>query len=153
MRNDLKLAAFCVQRRSVAAAIFIGTHLGFSDVRQLASDRQKARTAAVGFVNWILETFDIDTVALESFEGSRDLMRAGTYQEVEWTLRSRGVSVHTVPTPEFLKAFAHPTEVSRKDAREIVTGIWPILDPKRTHPATLDAVALGLYCQTDRLLQ
>jgi hypothetical protein len=153
MRNDLKLAAFCVQRRSIGAAIFVGTHLGFSDVRQLASDRDKAKAAAVGFVNWILETFDIDTSALEMFEGSQDFMKAGTYQEVEQVLRGRDISIQSIDTAAFLNSYAHPAKVSRKDVREIVSNIWPILDSDRSHPAKLDAVALGLYCQTHRLLQ
>jgi hypothetical protein len=152
MRNDLKLAAFCVQRRAIAAAIFIGTHLAFSDIKNLDSDHRKAETTAIGFANWILEGHDIDTAALEAFEGEGELMRAGIYQGVVQALRSQGVSLETIP-PEFLNTFAHPSKVTRKDARVIVANIWPILTAKSAHPAVLDAVAVGLYSQTDRLLQ
>jgi hypothetical protein len=153
MRNDLKLAAFCVQRRSIAAAIFVGTHLGFSDVKQLAADREKAKTSAIGFVNWIIESFDIDTAVMERFEGSHDLMKAANDQEVEQALRARDVSIQRVPKSEFVTVFTHPPKASRKDARDIVSNIWPILNSSRPHAAKLDAVALGLYVQTDRLLQ
>lgn len=153
MRNDLRLAAFCVQRRSIAAAIFVGTHLGFSDVKQLAAEREKAKESIVGFVNWIVQNHDIDAVALENFEGSHDLMRAENDQALEQVLRSKGVSIERISKTDFVTAFLHPAKASLKDARQIVESIWPILSSYRPHPAKLDAAALGLYVQTDRLLQ
>jgi len=152
MRNDLKLAAFCVQRRSVAAAIFIGTHLGFCDARQLPSNRQKAESGAMGFVHWIIESFDIDFAALEVLNGKDDLMRTGIYHATENSLRTRSVSIETIETEKLLSAFSVPAKAFRKDVREVITTIWPILASAKTHPAKLDAAALGLYCQTDRLL-
>src|SRR5205085_1221923 len=116
-------------------------------------DHQKAETTAMGFVNWILESFDIDATVLERFEGGPDLMRAGIYQAVDRTLRASGASIQTIHPPELLCAFAYPSKANRKDVRQVVTTIWPILDARNAHPATLDAVALGLYYQTDRLLQ
>jgi hypothetical protein len=153
MRNDLKLAAFSIQRRSVAVAIFVGTHLGFTDSKQLTSDHEKAKASAVGFVNWIIESFEIQSVVLEALHGSKDMMRSGTYQAVEATLRSQGVSIDTVTTENFLNAFVHAGRVRRNEVREIVARIWPIIGDPSRHPCKFDAAALGLYYQTDRLLQ
>ncbi len=153
MRNDLKLAAFCVQRRSIAASVLIGTHLGYVDAKQLPSDHGKAEIAAVGFVNWIIESLEIDTAVLEDFEGDVTHLKTQLFLATERTLRSCAISLQTVPTAELLTAFAYPTKATRKDVRQIITTIWPILDTKTVHPAKLDAVALGLYYQTERLLQ
>jgi len=54
MSGHLTLAAFRVERRSIAAAIFNGTQLDYAHVKQLSSNHEKAENAAAGFVNWIL---------------------------------------------------------------------------------------------------
>lgn len=151
MNGGKKLAAFCVQRRAVGIAVFLGMQLGFCDTKQLIANRGKAAGAALGFANWILENFDVESVAIEDLGDSNDVMRAATQNAVEEMLRSRGISIQKFPTGEFLASFTHPSKAHRKEARSVVATIWPILDSKKAHPAQLDAVALGLYCQTDRL--
>src|SRR5437879_3465273 len=60
------LISIRVERRTVAAAIFNGDHIEYADARQLSSAHDKALTSAVGFVNWILERFPVESAALES---------------------------------------------------------------------------------------
>lgn len=153
-RNHI-LVAFRVERRSVAAAVFHGTHLDYADIRQLASDRQKAEVSAIGFVNWITSTFHITSAVIESFENGQEMLRAQLHRAIEQSLSSTGASIYKIGKAELLDAFGHPPIKSRKELREVITTIWPILEAKRESGigTKLDAVALGLYFQTERLFQ
>jgi hypothetical protein len=153
MNGQPKLAAFRIERRSIAAAVFIGTQLDYAQVKQLSSDHQKAETTAAAFINWILDSFDLTSAAIETFENGETLLRAQLNRRLEENLRSNGASLFKVGKAELLSAFGQPPVKSRKEVRQIVTTIWPILEAKRESGigTKLDAVALGLWVQTDRL--
>lgn len=155
MTSDAKLVAFRVQRRSIAAAIFLGTHLGYADVKHLPSDHQKAEASAVGFVNWIISSFDITSAVIEHFENGQEILRAQLHRTIEQNLRSSGAAIYKVGKAELLNSFGNSPIKSRKELRKVITTIWPILEAKRESGigTKLDAVALGLYIQTERLFQ
>src|SRR5207249_2381159 len=50
------LLAVRVERRSIAAAIFCGDRLEYTQMRHLSSTKDKALAGAVGFINWLLES-------------------------------------------------------------------------------------------------
>src|SRR5436309_393694 len=64
--NRAKLISVRVERRTVAAAIFHGEHLEYTDSRQLSSVHDRALASAVGFINWMLERFPIESASLET---------------------------------------------------------------------------------------
>jgi len=153
MRGHAILAAFRVERRSVAVAVFIGTQLEFTDVKHLSADHQKAEASVSSFVNWILSSFVVTSAVIETFENGQELIRAQFNRTIEEHLRTNGTSLFKIGKSELLSAFGQPALKSRADVRHVVTTIWPVLDDKRPSGTKLDAVALGLYVQTERLFQ
>ncbi len=149
----VKMAAFRVERRSVAAAIFHGTHLEHTDMKQLPSEGEKAEAGTVGFVNGILSDFDVSGVVVERLEKVKDARRKRLHQAIEQSLRDSAVPVYKVGDDEMLSAFAYPSLSNRKELRQVVATIWPILLTKKGPATKLDAAALGLYFQTERLFQ
>jgi hypothetical protein len=155
MNGYSKLVAFRVERRSIAVAVFHGTHLDYAAVKQLASDHQKAEVSAIGFVNWITSTFHITSAVMEIFENGQEMLRAQLHLAISQNLNSGGAAIYKVGNAELFEAFGNPPIKSRKELRQVITTIWPILETKRESGigTKLDAVALGLYFQTERLFQ
>ena len=145
------LAAIKVERRSVAVAVFSNRHLEYTQVRQLSSVPEKADATTAGFVNWILVTFDVATTALDQARNGSELRRVQLSEVVLATLRDAGVPVWEAPKRELFEAYGAPPLKTRKELREVVKSIWPILNGRNGDGGILDAVALGLYFQTERL--
>lgn len=149
--NHSKLAAIRTGRRSLAVAVFEGTHLDYTQTRHLASDHQKAEESAVGFVRWVLEKLEVETAVLEHVPEEDDSRRAVLSGLVLQTLRSAGVSVWEVGKGELFGAYAIPPLKTRKELRAICASFWPILIERRDAALCLDAAALGLHVATERL--
>src|SRR5581483_2365051 len=62
--GQASLIAVRIERRTVAAAVFTGSHLDYADARQLASTREKAVASTAGFIAWMLHRFDVESAAL-----------------------------------------------------------------------------------------
>jgi hypothetical protein len=63
-------------------------------------------------------------------------------------LRDRVLPISEVPKINLIASFAHPEPKSRREMREVIQTIWPVLN---ADAGILDAVSLGLYLQTERL--
>ncbi len=151
--NHSRLAAFKVERRSLAAAVFLGEQLDYTQVRQLSSDPAKAESSAVGFAQWIVTTFETESVALEE-SASDSLARRNTLTAaIIRSLRHEGISIREVPKADLLRAFGIPPLRTRKELRGIIHTFWPVLPAQRGNGSTQDAAALGLYVQIDRFFQ
>jgi hypothetical protein len=148
--NPSKLVALKVERRSLAMAIFIDQRLDYTDVRQLSSSEEKADESAVGFLNWALSIFPIGSAALEVVAGA-EIRRARLNRAILDAFRGRGIPVWEITPEELLGAFGEPPLRARREVREVVLSIWPILDDRKEEPSILDAAALGLLVQTKRL--
>lgn len=146
-----KLAAVKVERREVAAAVFEGTHLDYVQLRQLSSVHEKADSSALGFVHWIVITFDTESVALEEVDAKYETRRKVLAGLIGDSLRQSSIFVWKVRKRELFPAYGMPPVKSRREIREVVRSVWPILDEGKRNLAILDAVALGLYVQTERL--
>src|SRR5207249_2629515 len=99
MNGHVRLVAFRIERRSVAAAVFAGTHLDYAHVKQLTSDHRKAEATVVGFVNWIISSFVISSAVLESFENGQEILRAQLHRTIEQNLSSTGAAIYKVENP------------------------------------------------------
>ena len=145
------LLALRIERRSIAAAVYLGNHLDYTDFRQLSSSKDKALGSSVRFVNWLLDTFRIDSAALEIIPISQEIHRRTLSDLVEKTLQDRLLSLYRIRKSEVFEAFGEPRLRSRRELREVTTGIWPILAGSGAKVFVQDAAALGLHVQTERL--
>lgn len=146
-----RLAAIKIERRSIAVAIFTDSHLEYTQVRQLASAPEKAEASAIGFINWLLATFEIQSAVLEKLANSSLVQRAILHNAVVDTLRNNSISVWEVDKQELFAACAFPAAKNRKEVRDVMGAIWPILKSPTHNASVIDAFALGLFVQTKRL--
>jgi hypothetical protein len=150
--SDRKLAAIRIERRAIAVAIFSGDHLAYSPlVRQLSSDGDKAASSSAIFIGQVLEKCPFETAALEVISWKGEVQRTQLDQIITRLLAEQGISIWQVPKKEILAAFRHPPLRFRRQVREIVSDIWPGVNGSFGGPLIKDALALGLYCQTEYL--
>lgn len=146
------LLAIKVERRSIAVAVFAGPRLDFHEVRQLSSQPDKATASATGFVNWVLANFEIESAALERLANGKQTRRAQLNRTVLDLLRQCAVPVWEVAKPDLLGAFGHPPLRSRVELRQSArTILWSMFNTDSPDSHELDAAALGLYVQIERL--
>jgi hypothetical protein len=153
-RSDMRganLLAVRVERRSIAAAVFHGEQLEYTQMRHLSSVKEKALSSAVGFVNWILESFPIESVALEALSNTEEIQRQILTDAITENLRERILPIWQIPKTQLFEACGHPALKSRKQVREVITAVWPVLAGANGKTFIQDAAALGLYVQTERL--
>lgn len=146
-----KLAAFAVSRRCVGVAVFAGTHLDYTKTRTLSSSFERADESALSFVQWTISTFEVDSVALQLPQASRGMRPPVLYRLILEFFRREGIPVWEVNQRTLLAAFALPPPKKRHVVRAITRSFWPILSGEGD-AASVDAAALGLYVQTQRLL-
>jgi hypothetical protein len=120
-------------------------------MRHLSSAKEKALSSAVGFVNWLLESFAIESVALEALASVEEIQRRILTDAITETLRDRMLPIWQISKAQVFEAFGHPVLKSRKEVREVIADIWPVLAGTNGQTFIRDAAALGLYVQTERL--
>lgn len=147
----MRVAAIRIDRRAAAAAVFIGSQLDYTQVVHLPPILDKAESSVTGFLNWILASFGIESAAIESVDLSDQIRRFELTKTAVSVLRSASVPVWEVSKTELLSSFGYPVPRNRKEVRESVAQIWPMLNTRGTSHWVLDAVAIGLYVQTERL--
>ena len=102
----------------------------------------------VSLVNWTIAHFDPAMLVVENsgFESAKTLNDVVTAAG-----REAGVGLWSVVPETLHRAFGHPQLTSKHQLREVVRGLWPILNTRDVNQLVLDAVAAGLYAQTERL--
>ena len=145
-----KLLALRIERRSVAAAIFQGDHLEYTQVRQLSSAKDKALGSAVGFINWITDHLPVDSATVEAIEIGEEFQRRTLHEAIMQTLRDRVLPAWMVSKKDLFAAYGYPPLKSRKELREVISMMWPVLAGANGKTFIQDAAALGLYVQTER---
>lgn len=144
------LIAIRVERRAIAAAIFYNDQLEYTQVRQLSSAKDKVLGSAIGFVNWLAEQFSLDSAALELISGGQEIQRQVLSRTIAQTFRERLLPIWEVPKLDLFNAYGYPPLRSRKELRQVVTDIWPVLGNARSQNLIHDAAALGLHVQIER---
>lgn len=151
MRSNL--AAFRITSRRISVAVFADERLDFSGSRQLPSQTPKAMDSASRYVEWIKRNFRIEAVALEKSPLDTQRPDSQLHREITGQFRDSGVPIFEVEKDVLLASFAHPPLRYRTQLRKIISSISPVLASNDTHDSCLDAAALGLYVQVERLLQ
>jgi hypothetical protein len=146
-----RVIALRIERRCVAGALLHGDHLEYTDLRQLSSDKAKAVSSALAFVNWLLDSFDVDSSAIELIPNGHEIQRQVLTDAIRQTLRDRMLPIWDVAKTALFEAFGESPLRSRREIREVITGMWPILAGSRGKLLIQDAVALGVYVQIERL--
>ena len=147
-----RLAAIRIERRAVAVAILEGEHLAVPpQVRQLSSNSDKALGSAASFINRILEEYPPGTAALETIPRGAEVLRGDLMEIISRVLVEQGIGIWELPKPDVLASFAHPHPRFRNQVRQVISSIWPGVNGSFGSPLIKDALALGLYCQIERL--
>jgi hypothetical protein len=147
-----RLCAVRIERRAIAVAIFHEDHLQHVDARQLSSSAEKALESTSAFIaRRVIEKFQFASAALEIIPNGHEKQRLLLHQAVLQTLRPKAIGILEVSKTDLFGAFGHPALHSRKELREIVSDIFPVLGEEPGQPWTHDAAAPGLYVQTERL--
>lgn len=144
------LISIRIERRAVAAAIFRGDHLEYADSRQLSSARDKAVVSAVGFLNWILARFPVESAALEAIPSGYEFQRRVLHDAICQTLRDRILPIWEIPKPLLLEGCGYPALKSRQQLRSVATSIWPVIEGTHGKVFIQDAAILGLHAQIER---
>ena len=149
--HRINLISIRVERRAVAVAIFHGEHLEYTDSRQLSSAHDRALDSALGFIEWILDRFPVESATLEVIPNGDEFHRQVLQSAIHTTLRERGLPIWEIPKTDLLTGYGHPPVRSRRELREIATAIWPILAGTHAKVFIQDAAILGLHVQTERI--
>lgn len=147
------LASFKIERRRVSVAVFVDERLDYTASRHLPSLYAKALDSASRYVDWIMRTFRIEGAALEKSQSDPNAWKSKFTKEIIRQLRDTGVPVFEVRKDELLASFAHPPLRYRTQLREVVSSMWPILATKDKNASLLDAAALGLYVQVEKMFR
>ena len=145
------IAAFIIERRRISVAVFIDERLDFTGSRQLPSHYSKAHDSAVRYVDWIRRNFHIRGVALEEGRADPKQWKSQLRKEIISQFRGTGVPISEVDKKLLISSFAHPPLRYRTQLRKVISSIWPILATEDNHGSCLDAAALGLYVQVERI--
>lgn len=150
--QDRRLAAIRLERRGIAVAIFSGFHLEYPPlVRQLPSDINKAQNSAAGFISSVIQRCPFATAALETLPGGAEVQRQALLKIVQDVLSEQAVGIWQIEKRDILAAYEYPPPTSRGHVQKTIEGIWPDMNGSFGAPLIRDALALGLYCQTEYL--
>jgi hypothetical protein len=150
--KDRRLAAIRLERRGVAVAILSGYSLEYPPlVRQLPSDTSKAQSSAAGFISSVMQRCPFATAALESLPCSAEVKRQVLAEVVQNVLSEQAVGIWQVEKSTVLGAFGYPPLTTRGQVQKIIESIWPDMNGSFGTPLIRDALAIGLYCQTEYL--
>jgi hypothetical protein len=138
-----------VERRAIAAAVFYGNGLEYTQVKQLPSNHNKVLGSALAFVAWLLDQFSFDSVAVEPLTLG-DSQRSQLSATIKQAVRERLLPVWEVPANELIGAFGEPRPRFRTQLRQLVSGMWPILSDEKRTELICDAVALAAFVQIER---
>jgi len=146
-----RFMAVRVERRAVAVAVFAGTHLEGRRVLQLSSKAERAETSAAYFIRSVLREADCKLTGIEPAPAQDEILRAIVHRTVVAQIRNANLSLWEISTKTLFSALSHPPCQSRQQLRDIMLAIWRFPNLKETQLCALDAMALGLFVQTERL--
>ena len=133
----------------MAIAVFSGIHLEGRRVLQLSSDPKRAEESATAFMRDVLCENNCPSAAIESVPG--DVRRAVLHGAILQQCRANEISVWEISKQTVFEALAYPPLKTRSEVRELMLRMWPMAALKHSQVCALDAFALGLYVQTERL--
>jgi len=145
------LAAFAVERRVAALAIFSGSRLDVTRLRHLPLDSSKASGTLRDLVTEVLKHHHPEFVAISRpSEKSSDRIRSFC-ELVKDMAGELGIPAVEVDDKTLMSAYGHPPLKRKEFVRRTGRVIWPSLKVCKSQKASVDAALAGLYVQTERL--
>ena len=145
------LAAFSIERRIAAVAVFHSTRLEDIQQRHILPDINKASGSVRELVTRTIEHQTPDFVAVScpsAKAGSRIRALCDVINEVATAF---GIPVMEIDESTLRLAYGYPPLVRKEHVRDAGRSIWPSLKDVKSKRAVVDAVTVGLYVQTERL--
>src|SRR5438876_2342149 len=102
--NNSRLVAFKIERRSIAAAVFVDDVLEYTQIRQLSSLERVAEQSAVGFASWLVHYFRASRVAVEKVSSRSDSRRGLLTNAIINRIRADALSLWEISKGELLAA-------------------------------------------------
>ncbi len=150
--SERELASIRIERRAIALTIFHGRNLKCPPIaHQLSSDPNKALGSAAMFVNRIRHKYGFSSAALELLPDGCEAQRSQLTKIITEVLRNGQIAIHQFPKTAVLASFGYPQIRFRNEVREVISAMWPEVNGGFGSPLIRDALALGLYAQTELL--
>jgi hypothetical protein len=144
------LAGIRVERRSIGAVIFHDLRIESVRVRQLPSNAAKSESSAAGFINQLVQDHPFESAAVEAVSQEEN-QRVGVTKSVCHQLRENSISLWELNGKTVTAAFGYPPLNTRTELRKTIETMWPQMRLNHGQACALDAAALGLFIQTERL--
>jgi len=134
-----------------ACAVFREQTLVLWDARKLPSTLIEASKAITAQISRQLQAFNISAAVLEQpFHETRRL--TFLRQAAKDDFRRAGVPIFEVAESEVLTSFSLPQAKDREELRRVAATLFPNIPTNGLFASCLDAAALCLHFQTNRLL-
>ncbi|MDX2181553.1 MAG: hypothetical protein SFV18_18305 [Bryobacteraceae bacterium] len=143
----VKLLSVRVERRTIAAVVFHGDHIEYTEARHLSSVRDKALASAAGFVNWLVSSLPVESAAIESVPDKEEILRRQLKDIIVTSLRDQMLPIWEVEKQKLFEAFGYPALRSRHQLRETICGIWPVdLSLNNSPTNSIPGLSIQLCC-------
>jgi len=148
--NSRIVVAIRITRSRIGMAVFSNEKLEFARCLNLPySNFDHATKSLRAIANRTLDQFKDAALAIE--EPERGTGGETLFAELRELATERGIDLLIVPTRMLLEAYSSPPLSSRSQMRKISAQIWPAI-ALMDKGEILDAAALALHIQTERLL-
>jgi hypothetical protein len=144
------LLSFKMTARSLTVAVLSERELIYIEVRKLAPNMAQARNSITALLRSLAAHFYIDSAAIMESEGETRAKRLSAHLLNE--LHALQLPHWPVKESTILSAYAEEPLSRTSALREAVANYWPHIIDDKSDKTCLDAAALGLYIQTERLL-
>jgi len=91
------------------------------------------------------------TAAIETAPAQEDTLRSTLHYTMVSQIRASNTPLWEISKETLLSALTHPPLQNRGDLRNLMRSIWTLPNLKQSELCALDAFALGLFVQTERL--
>jgi hypothetical protein len=139
-----------ISRRAIGAAILDAETLTLSDARHLPSTPDRAKAAAIRYVDRLL-TSTLTGAIVDAPSRGVSATTDAVFDQIADLLRAKGLSVLTIVKADVLAAYGVSALQTRGDVRALVASYWPTLERVRgpVKAYAIDAAAAALYgeCQ------
>ena len=143
-------AAFRICPKEMGYAVFRGQKLIFWQSHSYLCPASQIERRVIGDIVRCIVRFNIRSAVLDIL--SKNDESAQLKSVAKEAIRNQAIPIFEIPEQELLSSFGHPPLKTRQELRKAVLSIFPQFESSRFMNSCLDAAALGLYFETNRIL-